>query len=183
MEMTEKSIQDALQRWLDGKGHYGIVPNICLFQPWESDLVSVTRNDFINEYEIKISHSDYSRDFSDKKSKHDLYAHPYEKPSGCTYPNYFWFVVPDQMIDLSQVPEYAGLIYIRRIVRTSRLPGIAVDTESLQPEICKRAPRLHNSRLLENHRRQIVAGLGFRYWSARATVEYQRSIIENHTRR
>lgn len=49
-------------------------------------------------------------------------------------PNYFYYAVPDGLIDVSEVPQYAGLIYVRE------LGGFT---------IVKKAPKLHEEKYSE----------------------------------
>ena len=67
--MNESFIQNALYSWLENKKHILITPNVGLFGRYESDLVSVTAAGLINEFEIKVSRSDYMAEFRRKKRK------------------------------------------------------------------------------------------------------------------
>ena len=103
--------------------------NLFIYQ-WESDYLVITRSDIAYECEIKISRQDFLND-SKKKNKHLIIE---GNVAGKLYdwerPNYFYYVVPDGLIEESEVPEYAGLIYVN--------PGCI--------NVVKPAPKQHNSK-------------------------------------
>lgn len=145
MLITERFLQNALFRDLDGRRHHLIAPNVNLFG-WESDLLSVTKTSLICEYEIKCSRSDFQADFQ-KVAKHSmlrLRAEPEFMPA------YFYYAVPRDLIDKSEVPEYAGLIYVYPVL-----------------QYIKRAPRLHAAKISERHITYIHRGLMVRFWKER----------------
>lgn len=93
----------------------------------EADVFGISGSGHMYEYEIKISRSDFLADFKNKQYKHRLlsskeavhtYAKWYKgKKTGETYdqiclPNRFYYACPKGLIDVSELPEYAGLIYI-----------------------------------------------------------------------
>ena len=66
-----------------------------------------------HEVEIKISRSDFKNDTKNKIDKH-LLLEGGEKLGKFTgnLPNYFYYAVPDGLISVDEVPDYAGLIYV-----------------------------------------------------------------------
>lgn len=102
--------------FLYGKSHSPITTKFTGMGLSECDVISISKSDFIYEYEIKISRSDYKKDFT--KEKHSLITN--EKFTNVTsdgevwylLPNYFNYVVPRNLITIDEVPNYAGLIYI-----------------------------------------------------------------------
>jgi hypothetical protein len=64
----ERTIQQALRRW--AVNHKYVLVNAFVFA-WESDFFSVTKSGTIYEVEIKISRSDFKKDF--EKVKHRLF--------------------------------------------------------------------------------------------------------------
>ena len=103
--------------------------NLFIYQ-WESDYLAITRSDIVYECEIKISRQDFLND-SKKKNKHLIIegnvngiSYDYERP------NYFYYAVPDGLIKVDEVPDYAGLIYVN--------PGYI--------NIMKQAPKQHDSK-------------------------------------
>ena len=58
--MNERLIQSKLKKFL-GNGTF--LRNCQVFHGFESDLIQITAAGYINEYEIKISYSDFRADF------------------------------------------------------------------------------------------------------------------------
>lgn len=94
----------------------------------EADVLGINRNGYIYEYEIKRSRSDYFSEFKNKPFKHNKLAkrqsiYIYDewkngRKTGdttelITIPNKYYIVCEDNLIASNEVPEYAGLIYIR----------------------------------------------------------------------
>ncbi len=76
------------------------------------DVFKLTKSGYIHEYEIKISRGDYKADFlknycpypyTSRTFKHDQVR--LGKVS-----NKFYFVCPEHMLLIDEVPEYSGLI-------------------------------------------------------------------------
>jgi len=141
-KLTESAIRDKLERYLPPR--YIALPN-CHFNGWEADYLTITSSYFMTEYEIKVSRKDFLGDVKSKPYKHLLLS------EGITHyttgdssiwtfltrvklPNYFYYVVPAGLADRSEVPEYAGLIYIQ----PESYPTVK--------EI-KKAPRIHGLHL------------------------------------
>ena len=109
--------------------------NVYIFN-WESDKLIKTRSGLIYEFEIKTSKSDYRHDY-DKKDRYailegkEVFLPSYET-EGKKYeskyglddkfrenylierfkkPNYFYYAVPEGLIDVPDIPEWAGLVY------------------------------------------------------------------------
>ena len=106
-----------------------IIPNVYLFNYYESDILVISQNDLINEFEIKTSRSDFFADFK-KIEKHRKLSDKNKKHK----PNRFYYICPENLINKDEVPDYAGLIY----VSPSKLSSI---------DVIKKAPLLHNERI------------------------------------
>lgn len=144
-------------------GHSFIVPNFCGYGH-EADLISVTRTNYVHEYEIKISKADFRDELrqaamddlgyrsSHKWRKHNAMKHP--ASTRRRKPNYFTFVAPPDVIDYDDVPEYAGLIYYLHNER-----GRAC------LETIKRPPLLHKDTMPPDLVRRIAISLEYRYWN------------------
>lgn len=121
--LTEGSIQDLLENYfsLHSRDSY-LARNIFVFD-WESDYFLINKRGYTTEIEIKISKSDFKRDF-EKVAKHSTI-----KTGSCTKetwgglktidskgrrPNRFYYCMPDGLVPESEIPEYAGLIYIKK---------------------------------------------------------------------
>ena len=154
-----KNIEAGLVMDLYLKGHSPITSHFQGQRFEECDVLSVTKSDYICEYEIKISKSDFKADF--KKDKHKLITEKkfnetvtlkkagnriFEMPNPYYAPNYFYFVVPENLIKIEEVPEYAGLVYVKGYIEKSTSPLPTKMSNILSFEIIKKAPLLHKSK-------------------------------------
>lgn len=117
--MNERSIQDRLAMWLiRQKQHRICVPNFHLLFG-EADLLSLTKANLAYEFEIKLTKSDFRADFK-KERKHKAMADRERRADWIA--SRFWYVTPLDLIDISELPEYAGLLQIGedKIVRTTK---------------------------------------------------------------
>ena len=150
--LTEFKIQNILFNWLVRKrGHQIAVPNTYLYN-WEADLISITRSNFVHEYEVKISKSDFRAD-ENKKAKHRTLC---ENKSATHSPKHFWYVSPADLIPLDEIPDHAGLIYI---VKRNR------------PSIIKKAPILSKEPATEKQIKKLLLGSSWRYWAMREKLD------------
>lgn len=164
MNSTELEIQKRLYWRLGEKREYAM-PNVYVFEN-ESDFLTVTRAGYIDEYEVKISRSDFRADF--KKRRHINYQtltpwRWYTRGDvtwlygrNVQYPNRFWYAVPEDLVTPDEVPEYAGLIYV-----TDK--GMAVEA--------KKAPKLHGNKASDATMNKVLRAGYFRYidgWRNRA---------------
>lgn len=104
---------------------------------WESDYLALTKSGYLYEGEVKISRSDFKADFK-KEKKHTLLKESYENLEGLEgtlRPHYFFYAVPEGLINEDEVPEYAGLIYM-----TEYFPYY---------KWVKQAPRLHKEKFTD----------------------------------
>lgn len=98
----------------------------------ETDFFCISKTGYATEFEIKVSKSDFKADFK-KKKKHERYA----DKSRTHKPNRFYYVVPEGLIDVKDVPTYAGLIYVNKFA-------------SAPMKYIKKAPLLHKEKPMEN---------------------------------
>lgn len=140
-----KDIQAALMMDLYLKGYSPIVANYTGRGLSECDILAISKADLIYEFEIKISRSDFKKDFT-KEHKHKVLENRKatqkswrwkdgEKVNEQTWfqiPNYFTYLCPAGMIKPEEVPEYAGLLYISEDCTTF--------------EWIKKSPKLHDVR-------------------------------------
>lgn len=145
--MTANEVKDVLTKNLFAKGHSPIVTNYQGAGLDECDVLSISKAGLVYEYEIKISRNDFRKEFKDKVFKHQRMAERTMAKNGpgfttqrgfvyeedwVTTANYYSFCVPDGLIKLEEVPEYAGLYYI--------VPGN-------ENPVCVKPPvKLHNIR-------------------------------------
>lgn len=117
MIFSEKSIQKSLYKYFMNRGGSIFCTNTYLDSPWESDFVSINTKGDLYECEVKISKSDFKSDFT-KKKKHRLLSKAYlnisrgRTPKINNCPTYFYYSVPEGLVQPEEVPRYAGLIYI-----------------------------------------------------------------------
>jgi hypothetical protein len=97
--MTEKIIIKQLALWVDDRQYPFQIPN-AFFYGWECDYWALDIAGVAREFEIKISRSDFFNDA--KKQKH----------AECKGANYFYYVVPKDLIKPSEVDKRYGLIYV-----------------------------------------------------------------------
>ena len=113
VEWTERKIQDKLKAYFfsPNSKKYEIT-NLYVYG-WESDYLAITKSMIAHEVEIKISRSDFKNDTKNKIDKH-LLLEGGERLGKFTenLPNYFYYAVPDGLISVDEVPDYAGLIYV-----------------------------------------------------------------------
>ncbi len=108
---TSKAITDILLYDLWRRNRIAVIANWYAFHWYEADVFSVTNSLYGHEIEVKISRSDYARDFREKRYKHLVLAG--DMPSGGkTVPRTFSFATPPGLVKVSDVPDYAGLIYV-----------------------------------------------------------------------
>jgi hypothetical protein len=132
--LASKDIEAGLVMELYQKGHSPISTHATIQGLQECDVISISKSDYIYEYEVKISRSDFKADF--KKPKHNLiteknFIKETKKETFYLVPNYFYFVVPENLISIDEVPSYAGLIYV---------------TETQDYNIIKKAPVIHKTK-------------------------------------
>ena len=150
-----KNIESAISMYLYEKQHSPITTRFTGYGLAECDVISISKSNYIYEYEIKISRSDFKADFNKEKhklmlerkcTKTRMIKENNEKVKDTLYltPNYFHFVVPTGLVTIDEIPEYAGLIYM--------------DTD-LNFEIIKKAPLLHKEKASNNFIRQISHNL------------------------
>jgi len=135
---ASKDIESGLVMNLYQKGHSPISTHAAIGGLQECDVISVSKSDFIYEYEVKISRGDFKKDFN--KPKHALITEgKFIKESNkkgiketwYLVPNYFYFVVPNNLVSLDEIPNYAGLIYV---------------DENSNFNIIKKAPIIHKTK-------------------------------------
>jgi hypothetical protein len=121
------------------------IPNFTPHQWFECDVAQFTAAGYLREYEIKVSRADF---FVDAKKESEVLPRKYRAPvvmenkhallaAGSTRgPVQFWFVVPQGLIRINEVPSWAGLIEI------SGKTGFRLsEHEALK------APRLHGEKI------------------------------------
>jgi hypothetical protein len=140
---SSKNIEGALSMHLYEKQHSPITTHFTGLGLGECDVISISKSNYIYEYEVKISRSDFFADF--KKEKHIPMLEG-RSTRGDIYlsPNYFYFVTPINLVSSDEVPKYSGLIYM---------------DDLLQFTIIKKAPLIHNIKANEKFIRKLSHNL------------------------
>ena len=137
VEYSEESIQRALRHnFLSPSSVKYFTENLNIYK-WESDTIKFTNSGYVYEFEIKISKADFKNDFKNKKKKHSILED--KNSENKDRPNYFYYVVPIDLISEEDVPEYAGLIYVNFMKIGNNVPY------SQFIEV-KKAPQLHKNK-------------------------------------
>lgn len=110
-----KDIQKAIGKSLILKNYTAVCENIDVFHRWEYDVAALTKSGLLYEYEVKISRSDFLADRK-KRDKFKYYSEPAKFYKHV--PNYFIYAVPDGLVNIDELPEYAGLVYFKEDVLT-----------------------------------------------------------------
>lgn len=143
MTITEKNIQTQLFYYCKAKGYKKMMPNFTPENWWECDLLGITESNYMVEFEIKLTKSDFNKDKKKERiirnikekthttiNKHELLTEKTEYG-----PSRFYYVAPQGVITTDMLPKFAGLIEI--FVKGNRLY-----TKQIKP-----APRLHNNQI------------------------------------
>lgn len=152
--MTCKEIQRSLFGWCVQKRHVFVLPNFYL--GYECDLISVTAAKLVYEYEIKVSVADFRAD-ARKTEKHGVYRGEFPCASKGTIPNFFFYVVPQELRDAVEplLPPHAGLCVVLNMISL--------------PQVVIKAPKLHGEPMPEPVFTRAARSLMFRYWRLRET--------------
>ena len=161
---TAKEITIRLYWTLRGASQL-LIPRYTPSKWWECDMWRLTKADFVDEYEIKMSVADFKADllkcqrgweigpdgrYQQKApvTKHELLAGSERGP------NRFWFVVPEAIEEKIEVPPYAGLMVFGRC----------------NPVISKQAPRRHG-RKWDGNKLAVFSAFYHRYWTHEARTK------------
>ncbi len=155
-KINEWCVQEAIYRNLNKKKHRLIVPN-CKALGYEADVLSVSKAGFSYEFEVKLSRSDFRKDFTHKSGKHAIYQNG--SPGYC--PNHFFFVCPANIIEPESVPDYAGLLYI-------------LNLEMALFRVILDAPKIHNHKLSDRKIEWIIRSTQTKFWNDRTKYRLSR---------
>lgn len=173
LPVTERDIQ----RWIyfNSRSSYGVLLTNYTPRKWfECDMFGVSRAGYFHEFEVKVSIRDFKAD--SKKISRGKYdwdeatatmnhtpgqtKHSLLSDRSVDGPALFWYVVPDEMLAVADVPAWAGLMYAKpRGGLYGRL------------DIVKPAPRLHKQRIDPVIVRDAMGVCYYRYWDERLAVD------------
>lgn len=167
-KITEKDMQYAIcvrSPWVV-KRYDAVVPNCYTRHENEADLFCIRKSGLCDEIEIKVTETDFKND--EKKtvrllnenhtSWRDRYIDTPKREAMTTgeMSNYFWYAIPEGLVDWKDIPEWAGIIEVRR--------GYNGDLMAYEKRMPK---RLHGGKLTEEEKYKQIRKLGFRYWDLR----------------
>lgn len=133
--LTEEKIQKAIYEhgFLSHSSIKYYTENLWIYG-WESDIWIMTKSGYSYETEVKISRNDFKNDFKHKKNKH-LLLESLDAAENKRRPNYFYYAVPEGLISVEEVPEYAGLLYI-----------VPISDHFNRVDVVKKAPQIHKEK-------------------------------------
>lgn len=150
-KINERDIQLAIYKYRSLIQPYPVILTNIYFFNWESDALYITRNGNMWEYEIKLTHSDFLAD------KIKVYKHKTMREG--KGPSRFYYVCPENVIKIEEVPEYAGLAYFSRIEK--KYDSYNTIT------IVKEASRRKGDSIKDRRWREIATKATDRFWSSR----------------
>lgn len=165
IEYTERGILDILNRQFLVSPKW-VINNLYVYN-WESDYLAITRSMYAYEVEVKISLADYNKDF-EKQEKHQVMQGWFEARRQALYetgdwvrygrPNYFYYCVPDGLVDPKDIPPYAGLAYVcgRNLRKVKDAPILHRD--KFDPEAYKMADKFYYNWWNERRKARQIEG-------------------------
>lgn len=158
---TETDLQKTFYRYT-WQRYELVAPNLYLNgNSNEMDIFAARKSGYVDEIEIKLTLADFKADFKKIASKY-VPGPPYQRfeefkhdllKKGELDCNYFSFLMPKDLADKCEIPEYAGL-YVYYIDRLKR-PCIS--------EV-KRAPLMHKRKITTEQKYKVVRKMAYRYW-------------------
>jgi hypothetical protein len=143
---SSKNIESSLVVYLYEKGYSPISTHFTGNGLAECDVIAISKSDLIYEYEVKISRSDFKKDFIKEKHSQMIEGNFIKEGKETLYltSNHYYFVVPKGLISVEEVPNYAGLMYFN---------------EDLSFEIIKKSPLLHKTKADDKFIRKLAHNL------------------------
>lgn len=140
---TEESIIERLRLRFSNNVRYKLWNCFVFNGGWETDFfVQQDASGYAYEIEIKISRSDFFAD-AKKIDKHSIIEHGFYmdrsfKKEHKFRPHRFYYCVPENLISVSEVPKYAGLMYINQsgIFEAKKAPLLHKEKLDFRPVLC-----------------------------------------------
>lgn len=170
IEWTEDRAQSTLWNELRNASKI-VVPNFTPRGWWECDMWSLTRSDYAQEHEIKLTRSDFLAD----AKKHKMMGTRYDRMTGTgqvvtkyaamqaathdACPKQFYYVTPRGMLFEDEIPEWAGLKELN-----SRYGTVVI----------KKAPVLHKRKARESDIDRALWNLYYRYWDLKVKKAWEK---------
>ncbi len=171
--MTETEINLLLGTYGDHVRRYDLmIPNCYITHDNECDLLAVRKSGLVDEFEIKRSRSDFLADRKKRVNNGGKCAfgswHD-RNNDDCTWTtnklewlasgdspiNYFWYVTAERIIELDDLPEFAGWI---EVLNDGRL------------RVKKSPDKLSKTKMDFETRYKLARKASYRYWDMRKKV-------------
>lgn len=143
---NESQLQNCFARRMFTRYQF-LVTNVMI-QNFEADLFGIRKSGFTDEIEIKISVSDFNHDFKKSFGRSSGGHKHYRIKLGERIPNYFSFLILDEMLDDIELPDYCGLYTYRN---------------GMISEVIN-APRLHSRKVTDDLKIQLGTKMMYRVW-------------------
>lgn len=168
--MTASDIEQALVKHY-GRTQHLIVPNLSWgLLEYECDLFVVRKSGYCFEIEIKVSSADIAADLQKQKwiNRGGIESEMFGRVGNNDYIlREFWMAVPEELEDDINMPKFAGILSIKKIVYNKEehyytlpfSPTYRVKVKR-KPKIWTRARKIQE---VEKHKLNYL--LGLRYWN------------------
>ena len=150
--LTSKKLQCAFYNKFYGS-HEAIIPNVFVEGNIEMDLLCITKSQLVHEIEIKLSVADFKNDFLKEMWQGEPYKKVLKHESmveGNHLANKFSFLVPYNIEEKVEVPDYAGL-YV--YTKTGRI------------EQRQKPKTLHKNKIELETKYSLIRKINYRYWN------------------
>lgn len=165
--MTARDIQRRII--VDRYARSTCLPNYTPTGWFESDVFELTKAGYFREYEIKLRKSDFLADrlkarqdwcYDEQTHRGEYYSigtkHQRLAKGDVAGPTMFWFVTPEHLVELAEVPMWAGLMWAHHW-KGHRPPW------NVHLSVVKPAPKLHKTKLGGNTRSLVEGACYYRY--------------------
>ena len=151
-----------------------VFPNIFIDR-FECDILELTKSGYLYEYEVKVSRSDFKADAKKATFKESKYQ---SIQSGLRV-NYFYYVVPENLISVDDVPEFAGLIYAKNREVTFYSDELGYySKDRMFFNIQKQAKKLSGNKISEKKMFKLLESIYYRFHSYKRKISDLK--IHNH---
>lgn len=164
--MTEENIINGfIQMAQRERTNNKVFPNIHL-GGFECDILELTKAGYLYEYEVKISKADFKAD----AKKKTWAGTKYELIKLGNRTNYFYYVVPEGLLSVEDVPEFAGLIWARKGEHGISIKGETIVNDRIYFDYKKAALKLSKEKASEKRILKLMESMYYRYHAIRQEV-------------
>jgi hypothetical protein len=165
---------------LMGRRANKVFPNVYAGS-FEADIIELSKSGYATEYEVKITRTDFR---NDSKKRLTRRAGPnkskYEILQEGKRVNRFCYIVPDGMIAKSDIPDFAGLVYAKKISEGyySHEKGF-YRKEKISFTTVKEAPLLTKEKMSEKMIQKCLESTYYRFHKYRRQNAYEEYLFDN----